>query len=68
MIISYIMGGIGNQLWQYAAGRRLADKLGTELELNVEFYEKYRYQSYVLSAFNLREFHVTRDDDYQVAK
>ena len=68
MISVYLTGGIGNQLYQYATGRRLADKLGTDLELNVEFYEKYRYYSYVLPAFNLREFRMTRDDYYHVAK
>jgi hypothetical protein len=31
MIISRLFGGAGNQLFQYAAGRALADRLGTEL-------------------------------------
>lgn len=68
MISVYLTGGIGNQLFQYAAGRRLADKLNTELELNVEFYEKYPYYSYVLPAFNLREHRISRENDYEVAK
>ncbi len=34
MIAFLAQGGLGNQLFQYAAARRLADKLGTELVLD----------------------------------
>ncbi|GAB4287702.1 MAG: alpha-1,2-fucosyltransferase [Roseovarius sp.] len=34
MIVSRLFGGTGNQLFQYAAGRALADRLGTELALD----------------------------------
>lgn len=35
MIIVNLGGGLGNQLFQYAIGRRLAHKLGTELKLDL---------------------------------
>jgi hypothetical protein len=38
MIISYICGGLGNQMFQYAAGRRLAEKRGTEFKLDLRDY------------------------------
>lgn len=34
MIVTRLFGGAGNQLFQYAAGRALADRLGTELALD----------------------------------
>jgi hypothetical protein len=38
MIISYLCGGLGNQMFQYAAGRRLAHQCGTELKLDLGEY------------------------------
>ena len=38
MIAVRLMGGLGNQLFQYAAGRRLAERLGTELVLDVGWF------------------------------
>ncbi len=38
MIISYICGGLGNQMFQYAAARRLAMRHGTELKLDLREY------------------------------
>jgi hypothetical protein len=38
MIISYICGGLGNQMFQYAAGRRLAIHRQTELKLDLSSY------------------------------
>ena len=34
MIVSRLFGGAGNQMFQYAAGRALADHLGTDLALD----------------------------------
>jgi hypothetical protein len=38
MIITRIIGGLGNQLFQYAAGAALADSLGTSLKLDLSAY------------------------------
>lgn len=38
MIIVKLMGGLGNQMFQYAAGRRLALHHGTELKLDLSDY------------------------------
>jgi hypothetical protein len=38
MIITYLCGGLGNQMFQYAAARRLATHLGTELKLDLGEY------------------------------
>ncbi len=39
-IISRLFGGAGNQLFQYAAGRALADHLGTDLVLDTRYVGK----------------------------
>ncbi len=40
MIVMRMTGGLGNQMFQYAAGRRLALKHGVELRLDVSFYRE----------------------------
>lgn len=49
------MGGLGNQLFQYATGRRLAHKLNTELKLDLTFYERDNLHPYLLNCFNIQE-------------
>lgn len=40
MIISKIQGGLGNQMFQYAIGRAYAEKLNTDLYLDLSFYRQ----------------------------
>lgn len=40
MIATRLMGGLGNQMFQYAAARRLAIKHGTELVLDLSWFER----------------------------
>ena len=62
MIITYIKGGIGNQLYQYAAGRRLAHKWNTELKLDLTFYEHDKLRPYALNLFNIQESIATPEE------
>lgn len=55
MVIVYITGGLGNQLFQYAAGRALAVRQGSELKLDISGFEKYKLHDYSLDAFNIIE-------------
>lgn len=61
MIIIKLMGGIGNQMFQYAAGRRLAIKHKTILKLDLTFLldrtprKNSTYRDYELGAFNIQE-------------
>ena len=41
MVISQVIGGLGNQMFQYAAGRALALRLGGDLALDVSTFENY---------------------------
>src|SRR6516165_5948072 len=38
-VTSYLMGGCGNQIFQYATGLALARRLGVELKLDVSWFE-----------------------------
>ena len=62
MIISKIMGGIGNQLFQYATGRRLAHKLNTEFKIENNFFKDANFRSYALNQFNIKENFATNEE------
>jgi len=51
VIIVQLKGGLGNQLFQYAAGRRLSLTLGVPLELDISFYERHSQRTYELHQF-----------------
>lgn len=58
MIIVKLIGGLGNQLFQYAAGRRLAHVLEVELKLDIAGFEDDRIPTprrYSLGNFNIQE-------------
>jgi hypothetical protein len=48
-----IAGGLGNQMFQYAAARALALRHGVPLELDLSFYDPGRHRAYELEAFAL---------------
>jgi hypothetical protein len=53
MIIASLMGGLGNQLFQYSAGRALAHRHGTQLKLDIDALERYSLRTYCLNNFNI---------------
>ena len=60
MIISQLKGGLGNQLFQYAAGYAVAKKWQTDLKLDVLYLhnrskrsEFFSYRNYALDYFNI---------------
>lgn len=53
MIISHIIGGLGNQMFQYAAGFRLAHALGVEYKIDVSDFETYKIQDYSLGTLSI---------------
>ena len=60
MVIVRLTGGLGNQMFQYAAGRALADRLGAELLLDTRAFahalarKVYTRRAYALAPFKLR--------------
>jgi hypothetical protein len=54
VIVVRLMGGLGNQMFQYAAARALADKAQCELLLDTREFSTYKLHAYGLEQFNIR--------------
>ncbi len=59
MIIAQLIGGMGNQMFQYALGRRLAYERGVPLKLDIRWYETTSFRAYKLRHFNIQESFAT---------
>jgi hypothetical protein len=53
MVIVRLMGGLGNQLFQYAAGRALAHRHGVALKLDLASFATNPLRRYALGAFDI---------------
>jgi len=62
MVISKIIGGLGNQLFQYAAGRTLAHLNNTILKLDVSFFEEYEFRNFDLLNFTTNVDFATKQE------
>jgi hypothetical protein len=54
MIAVRLIGGLGNQMFQYAAARALADRLGVELVFDIRAFDSYPLFGYGLDSFCVR--------------
>lgn len=62
MIVTRLIGGLGNQLFQYAAGRRLAHVHGAELKMDVSGLGDSAYRTvrhYELATFGIKQAFAT---------
>ena len=66
MIISWLTGGLGNQMFQYAAGLALAEHRRTVLKLDVRWFKQdpayEAHNRYALSCFNITEQFATEEE------
>ncbi|MEI8390618.1 MAG: alpha-1,2-fucosyltransferase [bacterium] len=62
MIVVKIIGGIGNQMFQYAVGLCLAEKNNTELKLAISDFAKYGNRKFQLNVFNINAEIATQDE------
>jgi len=62
MIISHINGGLGNQLFQYAAGKTLAQLNNTFLKLDVSEFDKNKLRSFDLLSFETNILTAAKED------
>jgi hypothetical protein len=53
MIIVQLIGGLGNQMFQYAIGYRLAKLSGTALKLDIAGFEKYKLHKVAIHHLNV---------------
>lgn len=54
MIIVKLIGGLGNQMFQYAVGRALADMNGCQLKLDISGFAEYPLRRYELDVLQIR--------------
>jgi len=54
MVIVKLIGGLGNQLFQYAAACRLATIHDTDLKMDLSGFEAYKLHKYSLEPFNIK--------------
>ncbi len=69
MIITKLQGGLGNQLFQYAIGRRLAIDQKTELKIDIDFYDiqaNVTKRDFKLKAFQINADFATKADKIAV--
>lgn len=66
MIITWLTGGLGNQMFQYAAGLSLAERRRTVLKLDVSWFQDdaahAAHNRYALSCFNITEQFATQEE------
>ena len=72
MVIVSLIGGLANQLYQYAVGRRMAHKLNTELKIDSKNKPAYKpgayHGHYRLGAFNIQATLATPEEIERVSK
>lgn len=56
MVIAKLIGGLGNQMFQYALGRRLSVKLSSNLKLDTSGFQIYKLHDYGMHCFDLENF------------
>ena len=66
MICSFIQGGLGNQLFQYAMGRAVATKMKRNLTLDARTYEINKIRRYQLPLFNIQAQEVRGLDERRI--
>lgn len=65
MIITKLIGGLGNQMFQYAAGKRTAYINKTELKLDTSWFKNPEgaiKRDYLLNIFNIKENFATKEE------
>lgn len=62
MIIVKLIGGLGNQMFQYATGRALADANGCDLKLDVSGFDDYKLRVYELADYQIRASVASEED------
>ena len=62
MIIVRLIGGLGNQCFQYAVGRHLSEIHNTEFKIDISEFETYKIHPYSLNCYNIIENFATSED------
>ena len=57
-----LIGGLGNQMFQYSAGRALSVRLGVPLKLDINAFDRYRLRKFELGVFGLEQYVATKEE------
>lgn len=75
MIIVKLSGGLGNQMFQYAYGRSLAQRIGTELKLDLSHFriqpvnnKNHVFRNYDLDILNVQETFATEAEVFALSR
>lgn len=68
LIVVKVIGGLGNQMFQYATGRALALRIGGELKLDTTDFATYEYHQYSLNKLAVTEVLATTDEIHRFMK
>lgn len=55
MIVINLIGGLGNQMFQYAAAKAMALETGKKLKINTTHFKKYTLHDYGLDCFSIKD-------------
>jgi Glycosyl transferase family 11 len=66
LVVVRLSGGLGNQLFQYAAGRALSIKHGVPILLDKSFYSDSPNRNYKLSSFNVSDSQINKKDLFKI--
>jgi hypothetical protein len=61
-VITRLNGGLGNQMFQYAAGRALAERLAVPLKIDISEFETYLLRRFELDQFNIDSKMATQEE------
>lgn len=62
LVITHLIGGLGNQMFQYAAGLSLASRTNSTLKLDTSDFETYKLHEYSLGNWNISAESASRDE------
>lgn len=65
LIIAKIIGGLGNQMFQYAMARALSHQNAVELKLDISAYRSYGLAPYELDVFQIQPSYVSTSETVQ---
>jgi hypothetical protein len=68
MIITHLIGGLGNQLFQYAMARRIAYKNDITLKLDISNFAMYKIREFKLDKFNIVAEIATQEEIWRFKK